>query len=285
MTKALLITALVAVFPIILLAQENAALEEYLNGLPSEVKVTVLAQNGDGKVIFTTNEDKQIPSASIIKIPILIELFFQVESGHINLSEKHLLKEDEKVGGAGRLQRQPAGSEWSLEALAREMIGNSDNTATNILIDRVGIENVNQRMKALGFKHTQLNRKMMDFDAIQMGIQNYISPKEANDLLLMLHTGQILMPLSRNLVMEMLLNCEDKTTIPSQLPSNLLIAHKTGTLDSVRGDSGIIVGEDAIVMSVFVEDFSSTSEAEEIIGTVARLIWESAEQNQSMSRR
>jgi beta-lactamase class A len=285
MTKTLLFIALVVGFPFLLLGQENAALEEYLKGLPSEIKVTVLAQDESGKVLYANQEDGPVLSASIIKLPILLELFFQVESGHINLGETHFLKEEEKVGGAGRLQRQPEGSKWTIESLAREMMKESDNTAANILIDRVGMDNVNKRMKTLGFQHTKLNRKMMDTEANQKGLQNYISPKEANDLLLMLHTGQILMPLSRNLVMEMLLNCDDKTTIPSQLPSDLLIAHKTGTLDTVRGDAAIIVGEEAIVLSIFVEDFSSTSEAEEIIGTVARLIWETAESQHHMSRR
>ncbi|HSJ67220.1 MAG TPA: serine hydrolase [Anditalea sp.] len=69
----------------------------------------------------------------------------------------------------------------------------------------------------------------------------------------------------------MLLDCADSTTIPSQLPSDIAVAHKTGILDYVRGDAGIIYASQPIVMSVFVEDFSSTEEAEVIIGTIARI--------------
>jgi len=115
---------------------------------------------------------------------------------------------------------------------------------------------------------------MMDFEAIAEGRQNYTSPVEINQLLLLLYSSNELSKKSRGRMIEMLLACADNTTIPSQLPKGLEVAHKTGILDYVRGDAGIIYSPNPLVLSIFVENFSSNEEAEEIIGTVARLAYE-----------
>ncbi|HSJ67221.1 MAG TPA: serine hydrolase [Anditalea sp.] len=179
-------------------AQYN--LQHYLESIENKAKVSLIIQDLQGKILYEQNSLSKIPSASIIKIPILFTLFSQVEEGKIQLEEKHQLIQDDIVGGTGEIQHQPVGGYYSMETLAREMIRVSDNTATNIIIRRLGMSSTNNMMENIGLHSTQLNRLMMDFDAIAMGKQNYTSPTEMNKLLLMLHSHDFLSTTSRELM-------------------------------------------------------------------------------------
>ena len=112
---------------------------------------------------------------------------------------------------------------------------------------------------------------MMDFDAIALGKQNYTSSEEMNRLLLNLLNEKLLNKTSTLQVIEWLKNCEDNSTLPHLLPSGVAIAHKTGTLEYVRGDAGILYGNEPIVLTVMVENFQSLSVAEKIIAEIGRL--------------
>ena len=249
-------------------------LKAYLDSVKNNAKISLIIQDLDGTQLYMQGSHHKVPSASIIKIPILYTLFSQAEEGKVSLEEQFVLTQEDIVGGSGELQHQPVGTSFSLEYLAREMIRISDNTATNMIIKRIGLFSVNNKMDELGLETTRLNRLMMDFEAIAAGRQNYTSPAEMNSLLLLLYSSSGLSERLQQGMIEMLLDCADHATIRSQLPSGLNVAHKTGTLDYVRGDAGIIFSPTPLVISIFVEDFSSTEEAEEIIGTVARLAYE-----------
>lgn len=249
-------------------------LEIFLESLPTSLVVSFHIQDEKGEVLASQNPERQIPSASIIKIPILIELMRQVEAGTLTLEQELAMLEEDVVSGAGELQFQPVGTSFTLEFLAREMIRISDNVATNLLIKRVGLASVSRWLTDNGYNFTQLNRIMMDFDAIAAGRQNYTSPKEISEMLINLSRGKYVSVRSSDFIMELLLNCADRTTIPSKLPSTVRVAHKTGTLDYVRGDAGIILGDNPLALSVFVEGFESLEEAEFVIGQFAKLAWE-----------
>jgi len=255
-------------------ASAQQGLDMYIDSIEKTAKVSLIVHNLEGQVLYEQNSTSKIPSASIIKIPILIQLFSQLEDGKVSLAEQYKITAEDIVGGAGELQGSE-GTYHSLKSLAREMIRISDNTATNIIIRRLGLPSINAMLAKHGFTSTELNRLMMDFDAIAEGRQNYTSPEEMNKLLLMLHSPDFLSLASRELMLEMLTNCDDKTTIPSQLPADMAVAHKSGILDYVRGDAGIVYSPNPFVISIFVENFSSPEEAEEIIGTVSRLVYES----------
>jgi beta-lactamase class A len=260
--------------PISVFGQQNEAITHYLNSLDERLEISILVQQPTGEVLFNINADKPIPSASTIKIPILMEFFNQVDAGQLYLDQTYTLEFKDKVGGAGELQFQEDSASLSLEFLAREMIRISDNTATNILIGLVGMENVNLLMEDLGLKSTRLNRLMMDFEAINAGKQNYTSAAEMNKLLGIILSGVELSIFSRQSILNMLLACADKSTIPSMLPEGTRVAHKTGTLAYLRGDAGIILSQNPLIMSIFVENFESLDQADEIIGKIARLAFD-----------
>lgn len=249
-------------------------LEQYLSDLPEDIKVSFQASRIDGTPYFSLNEDQQVPSASIIKAPILIYLFTLVDEGKLDLEEVIELAEKDTVGGAGLLQEMPEGSRFTWKYLAGEMIRVSDNTATNLIIGRLGMENIQEWLKKEGFEETHLARMMMDFDAIAAGRQNYISSRDINKLFVGLGNGQWLSEGSRKEALFMLKNCEDKAGIPGKLPFGTEVAHKTGTLDYVRGDAGIVFGDTPVVLSVFVEGFGELSEADDIIGEISRMVVE-----------
>ncbi|WKN31002.1 class A beta-lactamase-related serine hydrolase [Porifericola rhodea] len=257
---------------------QNPEIENYLATLPDTIQISVKAETLDGKLIFEKNSEKRLPSASIIKVPILIELLTQAERGKIDWNEVYVLKANDKVGGAGNIQHQKNGTTFTIQELALEMIKASDNTATNIIIRKVGMENVNHFLKLNKLENTSLQRKMMDFEAIKNGRQNYTSAADMNRIYQLLLKRQFLSEEWTSECLKILEECEDESTIPSMLPQNLKIAHKTGTLDYVRGDASIIyTNSNDIILSIFVEGFSSMHQAEKIIGTLAKLIYNSNE--------
>ena len=245
------------------LIAQSQDLTIYLSSLPSTINISIKTETSNGQSIFEQNPNEQVPSASIIKIPILIALMQQIEAGKIQWQEKYLLKDTDKVGGAGNIQFQESGISYTIKSLALEMIKESDNTATNILINKVGMNNVNQLIGDLGLKQTKLHRLMMDFEAIKEGRQNYTSATDMNQLFKLLLNQQLLSKKWSKKAIKVLEQCADDNTIPSLLPKKTKIAHKTGALNYIRGDSGIIFqGNNTIIISIFVENFSSFEEAE-----------------------
>ncbi len=256
------------------LAQSDS-MEIYLGKLDPDLKISMIVADKTGKTLFARGEHDVVPAASVIKIPVLIELLQQVDEKRIRWRDICKLRESDRVGGSGDLQYEAAGEKFTVNTLALKMIAVSDNVATNMLIDRLGLHEVNEGLENFGFKDTRLNRKMMDMDAVLQGRQNYTTAFEVNKMLWGLLTGKILRPKSSKKAIEFLLKCEDVTTIPRKLPKTIPVAHKSGTLDQLRGDAGIIFSEEPLVITVFVQNFQSFEQAEKIIGEIAEIAWKS----------
>jgi beta-lactamase class A len=152
-------------------AKLAAAIHEIEAGLDGVLGIA-LKDLSTGKT-FLLNEREVFPQASSIKIAVLYEVFKQAEEGRLELDELVALEESRKVEGSGVLFHlgRPSLS-LSIRDLAVLMIVLSDNTATNLLIDKVGLEAVNKRMDALGLPKTRLRRKMMDLKAAAEGREN-----------------------------------------------------------------------------------------------------------------
>jgi beta-lactamase class A len=245
------------------------SLEKYLKELDPEIMVSLKLQSQKGEVLFEKNGQKVVPSASVIKIPILLSLLQEVDKKNIKLNTKYTLRPEDIVGGSGDLQYEIPFKKFTYKHLTQKMISVSDNTATNILINKIGAEKIQKDINVWGLTNTKLNRKMMDFEAIKAGKQNFTTCEDINGLLLKLLNKQLLSKKSGKKAMEILLACEDRTTIPRNIPVNVPIAHKTGTLDYLRGDAGIIFSKNILILTIFVENFESLEQAETIIGKIA----------------
>ena len=242
--------------------------------LPPGIRVSALLQDSQGEVLYELDPLRQVPSASVIKTHLLTAFFQEADAGRIKLKKAYTLRQEDIVGGSGTLQNMAPGSKISYYELAEKMMVASDNVATNILIEAIGMEELNQRFAAWGMGTTRLARKMMDFEAVQQGRQNYICAQDANRMLLLLQQGEILSRKSRKTAIKILLRCEDASAIPAKLPPKVRVAHKTGTLDYVRGDAGIILARQPLTLSVFVEGFQTLEQANAIIAELAELAYQ-----------
>ena len=142
---------------------------------------------------FFINPDEIMPQASSIKITVLAQLYLQAQQGKLKLTDEYVVrKEDLAPGSDIMLGLTPGVTRLTLRDLATMMIAVSDNSATNVLIDRVGLENVNSMLEGMGLHATRLRRKMMDLKAANEGRENVSTPREMMTLLEIIYRGKLL---------------------------------------------------------------------------------------------
>ena len=203
---------------------------------------------------LTTNDaafiqsDQKIESASMIKVLIAETFLKQVAAGTYALDQIYTLQDADIVGGTGSLQSQGAGAEVTYKDLLHKMISESDNVATNVLITLCGMDKVNEEADALGLKHTELNRKMMDTEAAAAGRENYTCADDLTVLFKMVYDDKFVNPQMSAVMREALEAQEDNDCISKGLPAEVTFAHKTGSLATVRHDGGIVEGDKPFVI-------------------------------------
>ena len=226
-------------FPAVLDAKFQAAVRDAEASLDGVLGIA-LKDLKTGKT-FLLNEREVFPQASSIKIAILLEVFKQAEEGRLKLDEFIALEDSRKVAGSGVLfyLGRPSLS-LSVRDTAVLMIVLSDNTATNLLIDRVGMAAINEWMDALGLPKTRLRRKMMDLKAAGEGRENVSTPLEMLTLLEKVWKGGLLKEPYRKDLLEILAFPKD-SPLRSGVPDGVDVAEKPGELEAVRCDSGIVM--------------------------------------------
>jgi beta-lactamase class A len=225
---------------------------------------------GSGRSFFL-HEDEVFPQASSIKIAVLAELYHQAQTGKLKLNDVYtvqasdLVPDSDVMGGLT-----PGVTRLTLRDLATMVMAVSDNSATNVLIDRVGMENVNALMVSLGLKQTRLRRKMMDLRAAQEGRENISTPREMMTLLANLSSGKVLgSDLTKDLFE--LLSTHKESFIPRELPDGLKIANKPGELEGVRNDSGVVFVENRpYVICVMTTYLRNEREGEAAISKISQ---------------
>jgi len=191
---------------------------------------------------FEINGELVFTQASAIKLPILIELFRQVDAARYGLDESIRLEAADIVPGSGVLQQlTPGAVTMTLRDVATLMVTVSDNTATNMVIDRVGMERVNDTMRALELPETTLSRKMMDSEAVAADRENISTPREQASLLARLYRGDedVASASGRDEILR-ILSIPKSSRIRPLLPPGTRVAHKTGTVGGVVVDVGIV---------------------------------------------
>jgi beta-lactamase class A len=226
---------------------------------------------------FLVHPDEIFPQASSIKIAVLAELYHQAQQAAHGAGGKATLKDRYVVRAADIVPDSfilggltPGVTSLTNRDLATIMVAVSDNSATNILIDRVGMENVLRLTESLGLLHTQLRRKMMDLEAAAQGRENISTPREMMNLLEQLYRGKVIEPPLLDDFFTVLAIHKD-SWIPRDLPPDLKIANKPGELEGVRNDSGIVfVKNRPYVICVMTTYLASERAGEETIARISR---------------
>jgi beta-lactamase class A len=181
--------------------------------------------------------DGIMPSASLIKVPIMIEAFCQAQDGQFDFDGEFAIYDAVEGGSFYDL---PTGTVVTGQALVQHMIVESDNTCANMLMDVLGMDRINEKIRQLGLEHTFLKRKMMDYDAVTRGFQNLTTAADMGKLFQLLYEGRCLDHRSDEAMLDILRWQEDNTIIPAQLPHPVRIDHKTGELEGINHDCGIV---------------------------------------------
>jgi D-alanyl-D-alanine carboxypeptidase (penicillin-binding protein 5/6) len=279
--RSLLVVTTIVLFsgsPIAGAEPKNAAeLAERLQPLINEFEGEAAVAIKDLKtgVEFKHRADEPFPTASLIKLPIMIAAYNAAENSDL-LDQKVTLKEEDKVPGSGILTSHfSEGAAISLRDAIQLMMVYSDNTATNLVIDAIGMPATNEMMKSLGCDHTQLNSKVFRRDtSINLeGSKKYgLGSTTAQDMIKLLDLLQAKKLISEEAGKQMLAHltaCEDRTKIPRFLPPTVEVAHKTGTVSSSHCDAGIVMSRSGpfliCVLTDKIKDRSSENNAADLL--------------------
>ena len=240
------------------------------------VGVAILDLTSGEKLLM--NADEIFPQASLIKLPMLAELYRQEEQsrkgtgGRARLSDTYIVRQEDMVADSDiMLGLTPGTTRITNRDLATMVSAVSDNAATNVLIDRVGTENVNATLDGLGLKNTRLRRKMMDLKAAQEGRENVSTPREMVLLLEAIWQNKLFsQPLRDDLLKVLAGHTHYTTFLHGGVPSDVTVAEKEGELEAVRTVAGIVFAQNRpFAISVMLTFLNDEAEGEAAIGKIA----------------
>ncbi|MBP87094.1 MAG: hypothetical protein CMJ64_10320 [Planctomycetaceae bacterium] len=196
---------------------------------------------------FQHDGGKVMPTASLIKFPVMVEAYRQSTTGEADLDSMIELRDEDRVPGSGILTNHfSSGARLSLRDAIRLMIVYSDNTATNLVLDRIGLKSTADTMQTLGFLDTKIHAKVFRRDtslypqrSSKYGLGS-TTAIEAVRLYELLHKRRLITAEASDAMLDHLLHCDDRRKLAAMLPTGTEIAHKGGAVSRVRCDAGII---------------------------------------------
>lgn len=254
------------------------ALNDEISQFKGEVGIVITDLQTDWR--FSFNKDNLFPSASLAKIPLMAACFLASQEGKIKLSHHIALKATDKLSGSGVLKNMSPGIRFSIEELIGLMIYESDNTATHMIANIVGLDYLKNSFKVLGLKNTTLSRKIADFHSRDQGIENYTTAADMAFLFEKIYHGSLVNnDISEHCIKLMKLS-RINDRIPKYLPAAVTIAHKTGLERSVCHDAGIVFTceGDFLIVVLTKHTHSDSSLSKEFIAKVALLTYKYFEQ-------
>ena len=251
----------------------KAKLEAYLDTVSGTVCVSFRDLKTGGQ--FDIHGDRSVHSASTIKLVIMAELMARVAAGSLSLDQKITITPEMKTGGDGILKELEPGHSFTLKEIMTLMIIVSDNQATNILIDLLGMDAINGRAKAMGLANTVLGRNMMDSEARKQGRDNFISANDMASILHAIYDGSLIGAESSKTMLDILLRQQQSGRLQLYLPEEVPVAHKCGDLDYLENDGGIIYADGhPYILVVLTSSMLSNKEGREVIGHLSKLVYD-----------
>jgi beta-lactamase class A len=256
-------------------------LERLAAHMPGIVAISIADLSG-GHVI-AINGDVNLPAASTIKIPVMVEVFRQIAQGRFTRATTVALKDRDRDCGYGNLCDAHWGTRFTVDALLWLMITRSDNTAANMLIRRVGRQNVNATMAGLGLDQTRLGDSIHSDGDIR---DLRTTTNEMMRLLIMIASHSIISDKACDAMLAILIGQRHNNLLPKDLPKGLAIAHKTGTLHDTLNDVGIVYLNGApYVFCAFVTHLSDLDDGERFIRAASKLTYQAFASKATAGRR
>ncbi len=225
-------------------------------------KVAIAVKNLNTGESYYLNADEPMPTASLIKVAVLIETYLQADDGKFKLTDKVTLHDSDKVPGSGFLTGHfSEGATFSIRDAVRLMVAVSDNTATNLVLDKVGIKEVNKRMDAWGYPNTRINAKVFRGSTTSVDparTKKYglgsTTAREMASIFEEIQAGERCRPAIKQCLLTHLRSNEDKDKFPRLLPPGTIVAHKDGSVSNARTDAGLIYTPNGILVVCVLTD-------------------------------
>lgn len=218
--------------------ERNGLKQQLLSLAEKYKKITpsVYVWEYETKSYVDINADEIYPAASIIKLPVLIEMFREIEQGKFTLTDTMVLEDHYRASGSGRLQYSQGGIHHSMDYLARIMIENSDNSSTNMIIAKMGgMPEVNRAIKRWGLSNTHINNWLPDLKGT-----NVTTARELAKMFYNIDRTNIVSNSSKRHIADYLGHVKNNRLLQAGLPSDAILLHKTGDIGFMLGDAGIV---------------------------------------------
>jgi len=220
------------------------------------------------------NQTQVVHSASIIKLFIMAKAFQLASIGELDLNYRICIDKNERVPYS-ILYALDEKNTYTIKDLITLMIIQSDNTATNQLIHMIGMENINEFIRKLGFNSTMLRRKMMDFDARILGMDNYTSASDVARFLELLNSGDLISKTYSGIMLDIMKMQMDNSMMKNHLSENIIVASKTGDLPNIKHDVGIVYTKSKeYIFTMLTWDGPSDNYSRDIIGKVSKITYD-----------
>jgi beta-lactamase class A len=287
--KLVAVLLIVAFVPASLVAQEKS-LEARILPLATgyKGKVAVAVKNLESGESYYLDADDEMPTASLIKFMIMLEAYMQVSEGKVKLDDRMTLRKADMVPGSGILTYHFSdGATFSFRDAIHLMMVYSDNTATNLVLDHIGLPSTNKRLDEWGFPHTKLNAKVflgsktsLDKERSKKFGLASTTARETVQLLEKVQQGKVVSPEVCKEMLEHMKKCEDKLKLKRYLPAKIVVANKSGTVSDARTDCGILylpAGPVAICVlttSTADKNYNDDNPGNVVIGRIAQQVYE-----------
>lgn len=229
--------------------------EQTIQDVAGRTSIAVMPLTGSQTVIVNNGAQR---AGSLITLFILVTAYDQVHQNNWQMQDRYTLRAEDKVGGTGTLHTLPAGSQLTYAEIAKRMITDSDNTAANIMLDRVGgVSAINSEVAQLDLKDTKMARRLMDTAALKAGRDNYTSVRDVATILQRLANYRLISKRVDQAMLTILKANTDHSKLVKNLPTRATIYNKTGDYQAygVQNDAAIVKNrQGTFIMTVMAAD-------------------------------
>jgi beta-lactamase class A len=269
---------------LLLLSQLQTVVEQRIAASGAEVAVAIRTLDGEKEVLI--QPDTPFHAASTMKVAVLIELFRQADAGRIALDEPMPVRNafHSIVDGSAYAMSADEDSEGDVyrrigktmtpRQLGEAMITVSSNLATNILIEKLGVENIRRTVTGMNGDGMQVLRGVEDDKAFAKGLNNTTTARGLMTLLEKIAAGEAVSPAASRAMVSILSRQRFRGGIPAGVPEGVVVAHKTGNITKIHHDAAIVYGPRPFVIVVLVRGIAEERVSAALIAAITREAWE-----------